>query len=79
MQVLSTLIDELNVAKAHKRCHITICFARSRIPLRDRGDTCSTSTSWLYRQHDLEENDQSVSESVNYKAVCRTDPATPSL
>ena len=47
--------------------------------LSDRGDTCSTSATWSYRQQDLEEKDESVSESVNPKAVCRTAPATPGL
>ena len=47
--------------------------------LSDRGDTCATSAIWLYRQQDLEEKDQSVNQSVNHKAVCRTAPANPGL
>ena len=47
--------------------------------LSDRGDTCSTSATWSYRQQDLEENDQRMNESVNDKAICRTAPVTPSL
>ena len=30
----------------------------------DRGDTCSTSATWLYRQQDLEEKDPSVNEFI---------------
>ena len=47
--------------------------------LSDRGDTCSTSATWLYIQQDLEEKVQSVSESVNDVAVCRRGPATQCL
>ena len=47
--------------------------------LSDRGDTCSTSATWLYVQQDLEEKVQSVSESVNDVAVCRRAPATQCL
>ena len=45
----------------------------------DRGNTCSTSTTWSYKQQDLEEEDQQMNESVNDKAVCRRAPATPGL
>ena len=47
--------------------------------LSDRGDTCSTSGTWSYSQQDLEEKDDSVNESMNHEAVCRTAPATPGL
>ena len=47
--------------------------------LRDRGDTCSTSATWLYRQQDLEEKDDWMTELVNHEAVCRTAQATPGL
>ena len=30
--------------------------------LCDRGDTCSTSATWSYRQQDLEEKDQRMNE-----------------
>ena len=42
-------------------------------------DTCSTSATWLYRQQELEEKDESMNKSVSHKAVCRTVPVTPGL
>ena len=45
------------------------CFHADTHLLSDRGDTCSTSDP------DFEENDRSISESVNYEAVCKTAPA----
>ena len=47
--------------------------------LSDRGDTCSISATWLYKQQDWEEKDQSVSQWINDEAVCRTAGATPGL
>ena len=47
--------------------------------LSDRDDTYSTSATWSYRQQYLEEKGDSMNESVNDKAVCRTARATPGL
>ena len=47
--------------------------------LSDRGDTSSTSSTWLFRQQDLEEKDESVNEVISDGGVCRTAPATPGL
>ena len=44
--------------------------------LSDRGDTCLTSLIKSYRQHDLEEKDELINESVNHKALFRTPLAT---
>ena len=30
--------------------------------LSDKGETCSSSATWSYRQHDLEEKDESISQ-----------------
>ena len=39
--------------------------------LSDRGDTCSTSATWSYRQQDLEEKDDLINQSVNAQdGVC---------
>ena len=47
--------------------------------LSAKGDTCSTSATWSYRQQDLEEKDDLLNQSVNDKALCSTAPATPGL
>ena len=51
--------------------------------LSDRGDTYSTSATWLYRQQDLEEKcdliNLLINELMNDKAVCRIAPATAGL
>ena len=44
--------------------------------LSDRGDTCSTSATWSYRQHYLEEKDESISQS---QGCFSTALATPGL
>ena len=47
--------------------------------LSDIVDTWSTSATWSYRQHDLEEKGDLMNQSVNDEAVCRTTPVTPGL
>ena len=63
------ILTKFQVPSCHADTHLS----------SDRGDTCSTFETGLYKQQYWEEKDHLVTESVSLNGVRRTSPATPGL